>query len=147
MEELPFSISKPIESSMMLSTRDEPEPGLLHRSLLERPLNVESASGIYLNLRDGRQIMDACGGAAVAIIGHGNEEVIKAAMKQMMKVSYVHTLSYTTDAAENLANLLLEGNTCEEINSFVMKVESKANIFLNRWTRKSLFRWFRLRSK
>ena len=56
--------------------------------------------------------MDACGGAAVAIIGHGNEEVIRATTVQMMKVSYVHTLSYTTDSAENLAKALLAGNKC-----------------------------------
>jgi adenosylmethionine-8-amino-7-oxononanoate aminotransferase len=36
--------------------------------------------------------------------------VIKATMAQMMKVSYVHTLSYTSDSAEDLARFLLEGN-------------------------------------
>jgi 4-aminobutyrate aminotransferase-like enzyme len=89
------------------------EPALLHRSLIERPHNVKSASGIYLNLRDGRRIVDACGGAAVAIIGHGNEEVIKATMTPMMKVSYVHSVIYTTDAAEGLADFVLEGNKCK----------------------------------
>ena len=81
--------------------------GLLHRSLLERPHNAVSALGSYLTLEDGRKILDGCGGAAVAVIGHGNEEVMHAAMAQMRKVSYVHTLSYTTDAAENLASFIL----------------------------------------
>ncbi|TVY46500.1 putative aminotransferase [Lachnellula occidentalis] len=83
------------------------EPALLHRSLLERPHNVSYASGSYMTLKDGRKILDGCGGAAVAIIGHGNEEVLSATLAQMRKVSYVHTLSYTTDAAEDLANFLL----------------------------------------
>ncbi|VUC20095.1 unnamed protein product [Clonostachys rosea] len=85
-------------------------PSLLHRSLLEQPHKVIRASGSYLYLEDGRKILDACGGAAVAIIGHGNDEVAQAALDQMRQVSYVHTLSYTTDSAENLARSILRSN-------------------------------------
>lgn len=46
------------------------EPALLHRSLLERPHNVSYASGSYMTLKDGRKVLDGCGGAAVAIIGY-----------------------------------------------------------------------------
>lgn len=53
-------------------------------------------------------ILDACGGAAVSIIGHGNEEVISATTAQMSRVSYVHTAAYTTDSAEDLAKCVLE---------------------------------------
>lgn len=85
-------------------------PSLLHRSLLEKPHRVIRGSGSYLYLEDGRKILDACGGAAVAIIGHGNDEVAQAALDQMRQVSYVHTLSYTTDSAENLARSILKSN-------------------------------------
>ncbi|CAH0000077.1 unnamed protein product [Clonostachys byssicola] len=85
-------------------------PSLLHRSLLEKPHKVIRASGSYLYLEDGRRILDACGGAAVAIIGHGNDEVAQAALDQMRQVSYVHTLSYTTDSAENLARSILNSD-------------------------------------
>lgn len=61
-----------------------------------------------MTLADGRQILDGCGGAAVAIIGHGNQEVVAATVAQMQKVSYVHTLSYTTDSAEELARYILD---------------------------------------
>ncbi|KAJ4165437.1 hypothetical protein LMH87_007070 [Akanthomyces muscarius] len=71
---------------------------------------VESAKGLKLHLANGRTVLDACGGAAVAIIGHGNEEVQKAMIRQASKVSYVHTQSYTTPAAEDLANFMLEGS-------------------------------------
>ena len=71
---------------------------------------VESAKGLELHLANGRTVLDACGGAAVAIIGHGNEEVQKAMIRQASKVSYVHTQSYTTPAAEDLANFMLEGS-------------------------------------
>jgi adenosylmethionine-8-amino-7-oxononanoate aminotransferase len=80
----------------------------LHRSLNELPYEVVRASGSYLHLSSGASILDGCGGAAVAIIGHGNEEVMAATMAQMQKVSYVHTLSYTTSAAEDLANFILQ---------------------------------------
>lgn len=91
---------------------------MLHRSLKEQPHTVVSAKGPYLTLSDGTRIFDACGGAAVAIIGHGNEEVIAAATAQMHKVSYVHTAAYTTESAEELATCILEpvshGNTDDE---------------------------------
>ncbi|KAJ6785952.1 hypothetical protein PWT90_03902 [Aphanocladium album] len=83
---------------------------LMHRSLKVEPAMVESAKGIELYLANGRTVIDACGGAAVAIIGHGNEEVSKAMIRQASKVSYVHTQSYTTPAAEDLANFMLEGS-------------------------------------
>ncbi|RSL92205.1 hypothetical protein CEP52_013952 [Fusarium oligoseptatum] len=83
---------------------------LMHRSLIQHPYMVESASGIELKLASGQTVIDACGGAAVALIGHGNEEVIQAITNQARKVSYVHTQAYTTAPAEELANLLLEGN-------------------------------------
>ncbi|KAK1585666.1 aminotransferase class-III [Colletotrichum navitas] len=85
------------------------EGRLMHRSLVQHPSMVESASGVYLYLASGQKIIDACGGAAVALLGHGNEEVIQAIADQARKVSYVHTQAYTTEPAEELANLLLDG--------------------------------------
>lgn len=83
-------------------------PALLHRSLAHKPETVIHASGLTLTLSSGRTIIDACGGAAVSCLGHGNEEVLSAAIEQMRKVSYVHTGAYTTSAAEDLASLILE---------------------------------------
>ncbi|KAH7312766.1 pyridoxal phosphate-dependent transferase [Stachybotrys elegans] len=83
------------------------DPRLMHRSLLDRPLEVSSASGSYLTLASGRRILDGCAGAAVAAIGHGNAEVQAAVVAQMSRVSYVHTMAYTTDSAERLADALL----------------------------------------
>ncbi|UNI15937.1 hypothetical protein JDV02_002421 [Purpureocillium takamizusanense] len=80
---------------------------VLHRSLLADPATVVSASGSYINLSTGQRILDGCTGAAVAIIGHGSEEVQSAVRDQMAKVSYAHTLAFTTSAAEDLADMLL----------------------------------------
>ena len=81
---------------------------VLHRSLHHEPETVIHASGLLLTLSSGRTVIDACGGAAVSCIGHGNVEVLEAAVQQMQKVSYVHTGAYTTSAAEDLANLILD---------------------------------------
>ncbi|KAL1901108.1 mitochondrial inner membrane protein required for protein import [Sporothrix stenoceras] len=93
-----------------LALTDTDQPYLLYRSLHERPNIVTSASGSCLTLEDGRQVLDACGGAAVAILGHGNIEVAAAVAEQMSKVSYVHTLSYGTSSSEDLARCILERN-------------------------------------
>lgn len=86
------------------------ESHLLHRSLGAQPAMVEYGSGIYLHLADGRTILDACGGAAVSIIGHGNAAVAEALAAQARRVSYVHTHAYTSAAAEGLASHVLGGS-------------------------------------
>ena len=83
-------------------------PALLHRSLAYQPEKVVHAVGTTLTLSSGRTIIDACGGAAVSCLGHGNTEVLDAVVQQMKEVSYVHTGAYTTSAAEDLATLILE---------------------------------------
>ncbi|OLN97178.1 putative aminotransferase C1771.03c-like protein 2 [Colletotrichum chlorophyti] len=94
-----------------INVKPKPAEGhLMHRSLVQHPSMVESASGINLNLANGHTVIDACGGAAVALIGHGNEEVIQAITDQARKVSYVHTQAYTTEPAEELADIILSGN-------------------------------------
>lgn len=90
--------------------KSEGSSAVMHRRLNELPYKVSNASGIYLILDSGRSIIDACGGAAVTSIGHGNKEVIAAGIAQMEKVSYVHTGYYTTGAAEDLAHIILDGN-------------------------------------
>lgn len=99
-----------VAEKVLAPLEDSTPPALFHRSLHQRPYLVDSAKGIYLNLSDGRVVMDACGGAAVACIGHGNEEVLAAVQRQMSTgVSYLHSLTYTTDAAEKLAHHLIDG--------------------------------------
>lgn len=105
----------------------QPKPSLLHRSLHEQPIVATSAYKNHLTLHDGTQILDACGGAAVAVIGHGNEEVIRAMAEQALAVAYVHTMSYTTRAAENLATLLVGHRPGGLSKAFFVGSGSEAN--------------------
>lgn len=52
-----------------------------------RPPVVVSAKGIYFNLEDGRRLIDAVGGAAVACIGNSHPTVMQAIKDQTDKVS------------------------------------------------------------
>ncbi|RYY32975.1 MAG: aminotransferase class III-fold pyridoxal phosphate-dependent enzyme [Sphingobacteriaceae bacterium] len=53
------------------------------------PINVERAEGIYLYDYDGKQYMDFSSGLINVNIGHGNQRVTDAVVKQMQQVSYV----------------------------------------------------------
>lgn len=53
------------------------------------------------------RILDACAGAAVASIGHGDQRVIQAVAKQMSTLSYHHTSRLTNPAAERLGQMLV----------------------------------------
>jgi adenosylmethionine-8-amino-7-oxononanoate aminotransferase len=52
-------------------------------------LPVARTEGAWLILPDGRRILDAAGGAIVASIGHGNEEVAAVAARALAEASYV----------------------------------------------------------
>ena len=82
---------------------------VLHRTR-SAPAAAVSGEGIYLRLSDGREIIDGSGGAAVACLGHGNRRVAEAIAAQAQRMAYAHTGFFTSEPAEALADLLLDGN-------------------------------------
>lgn len=102
------------------------QPSLLHRSLHVTPSRVTSASGNYIHLSTGQRILDATGGAAVACLGHGNRRVGAAVAAQMQSFSYAHTLVFTSAAAEELADLLVESTGGAMSKAFVVSSGSEA---------------------
>ena len=83
---------------------------ILHRSQHATPPIAVSGKGMYLVGADGRQIIDGSGGAAVACLGHGDARVVAAITAQLDKVAYVHTALFTNQAAEDLADFVLDGS-------------------------------------
>jgi adenosylmethionine-8-amino-7-oxononanoate aminotransferase len=80
---------------------------VLHRSLrADLPVAV-SGAGLILRTSDGREIIDAAGGAAVSCLGHGHPRVIAAIAAQAGRLAYAHTSAFTSEPAEALAELLL----------------------------------------
>ena len=83
---------------------------LLNRSLHAAPMLAVRGEGMYLWSADGRKIIDGSGGAAVACLGHGHKRVNAAIIKQLQKVAYVHTALFSSPAAQELADIILDGN-------------------------------------
>ncbi|MGH7043320.1 MAG: aminotransferase class III-fold pyridoxal phosphate-dependent enzyme, partial [Acetobacteraceae bacterium] len=82
---------------------------VLHRSGGVPPVAVGGA-GIMLRLADGREVIDGSGGAAVACLGHGNARVAAAIGRQAAGLAYAHTGFFTSEPAEALADLILDGS-------------------------------------
>lgn len=80
---------------------------VLHRIVASHPPVAAEGRGLTIRLADGREILDASGGAAVACIGHGNERVARAIAQQAGRLAYVHTGFFSCEAAELLADLLV----------------------------------------
>ncbi|MCP3688671.1 MAG: aspartate aminotransferase family protein, partial [Gammaproteobacteria bacterium] len=72
------------------------------------PPIATGGSGVYLTDINGKQYLDASGGAAVSCLGHGDVEIIDAIKTQLDRFEFAHTGFFTTEAAESLADLLIE---------------------------------------
>lgn len=80
---------------------------VLHRQLRHALPFAVKAQGLTLTDRDGREYLDASGGAAVSCLGHGHPDVIAAMHAQIDRVAYAHTSFFTTEVAEALADTLV----------------------------------------
>jgi adenosylmethionine-8-amino-7-oxononanoate aminotransferase len=80
---------------------------VLHRTLRGTLPFAVSARGLRITDREGREYIDACGGAAVSCLGHGHPDVLAAMHAQIDRVAYAHTSFFTTDVAEELADTLV----------------------------------------
>jgi len=75
---------------------------------LEYPV-VERGQGVWLELSDGRKLLDACsGGAMVTCLGHGLTEIADAAAAQAEQIAYMYNHFFTNQAQELLAAQLIE---------------------------------------
>ena len=85
---------------------------LFHHSK-PRPVAV-SAHGLTFTLEDGSTILDGIsGGAAVACLGQGNQEVLGAMMDQASRMAYSYHQTIGCEAGEKLATMLCENGDFE----------------------------------
>ena len=80
---------------------------VLHRSLRETPPRAIGGEGVWLIAEDGRKVLDASGGAAVSCLGHQHPRVLEAMAKQASELAYAHTAFFSSEPAENLAEMLV----------------------------------------
>lgn len=96
------------------------ESGVLYASLADTPPRIVGSKGAYLYTADGREILDATGGAAVVSIGHNHPRVKEAIMRQLDRVAYSWSPLFTTEAAENLAKELVDSTNGHMSKVFVV---------------------------
>jgi adenosylmethionine-8-amino-7-oxononanoate aminotransferase len=80
---------------------------ILHRQLRGTLPVAVGGHGITLVDREGKEYLDASGGAAVSCLGHGHPEVRRAMHEQIDRIAYAHTSFFTTEVAEQLADKLV----------------------------------------
>jgi hypothetical protein len=64
--------------------------------------------GVYLIDKQGKRYLDGSGGAAVSCLGHGDQQINDAIKAQLDRMEFAHTGFFTSDAAESLADLLIQ---------------------------------------
>jgi adenosylmethionine-8-amino-7-oxononanoate aminotransferase len=71
--------------------------------------SIERGRGVWLETAAGEKILDACsGGAMVACLGYGVQEIIDAAARQAEQVAYFYNHHFTTEPQEELADRIIE---------------------------------------
>jgi adenosylmethionine-8-amino-7-oxononanoate aminotransferase len=80
---------------------------ILHRDPSRQLPIAVSGHGCWLVDREGREYLDASGGAAVSCLGHGHARIVRAIQRQAEQLAYAHTSFFTTEAAEQLASHLI----------------------------------------
>jgi adenosylmethionine-8-amino-7-oxononanoate aminotransferase len=69
---------------------------------------IERGEGVRLFTSDGREILDACGGGAmVASLGHGVDEIVDAAAEQSKRITYLYFHHFTNEVQERYAERLI----------------------------------------
>ena len=81
---------------------------VFHRQITNPPIKAVSSDGCYIIDENGKQYFDGSGGAAVSCLGHGDPDVIKAVQDQTSKMAFAHTGFFSSDPAEELAELLID---------------------------------------
>src|SRR3712207_1300139 len=84
-----------------------PSTRVLHRTLGQSYPVAESGEGMVIRDTEGREYIDASGGAAVSCLGHGHPDVLAAMREQLDRLAYAHTSFFTTHVAEELGEDLV----------------------------------------
>ena len=118
--------------------------------MLNRPRSVSSfgldnlpkishGKGSYVFDTTGKRYLDGSGGPAVYAIGHANEEVNAAIQEQLSKIAHAYRYIFTSDAAEELQQIVLDnaGRLFEKV-TFVSSgseaTESALKVALQYWS-------------
>ncbi len=85
----------------------QPDTRILHRQIHQTLPIAVKGQGVYIIDSDGKQYLDASGGAAVSSLGHSHSRVIQAIKDQVDKLAFAHSATFTSEPAEGLADHLV----------------------------------------
>jgi hypothetical protein len=71
------------------------------------PPTAVGGEGCYLIDASGKRYLDGSGGAAVSCLGHGDRTITEAIKSQLDTLAFAHTGFFTSEPAEELADLLI----------------------------------------
>jgi adenosylmethionine-8-amino-7-oxononanoate aminotransferase len=83
---------------------------VIYKNLNTSPILAASGAGVWLEDASGKRYLDTCGGVAVSSLGHGHPRIAAAFEREAKKLAWAHAGSFTTAAAEELAERLVEGS-------------------------------------
>jgi adenosylmethionine-8-amino-7-oxononanoate aminotransferase len=78
------------------------------RNITAPPVKAVASEGCYIIDETGKRYFDGSGGAAVSCLGHGDPEVIAAIKEQTEQMAFAHTGFFTSNPAEELAEVLIK---------------------------------------
>ena len=78
------------------------------RQINAPPIKAVASKGCYIFDDSGQRYLDGSGGAAVSCLGHADPEVVLAIQDQTSKMAFAHTGFFSSDPAEELAELLVQ---------------------------------------
>ncbi len=81
---------------------------ILHRHPNDDLPVAMNGDGPYIIAENGNRYIDASGGAAVSCLGHSNARVKQAIKNQLDNIAFAHTSFFTSTAAEELADFLID---------------------------------------
>src|SRR6202045_2024998 len=80
---------------------------ILHRQTGHPYPVAAGGRGVIIRDADGKDYIDASGGAAVSCLGHAHPDVLAAMHDQLDRLAYSHTSVFPPQAAEELADDLV----------------------------------------
>ncbi|KAJ5114299.1 hypothetical protein NUU61_000058 [Penicillium alfredii] len=109
-----------------MTKTETPASAILHRDTRFVPKKAIGGKGSYIFLEDGTKFLDSTGGAAVSCLGHSHEQVNQAIKDQVDQISYCHSAFFGTQAAEDLAQFLVDSTGGKMSKLYVVSSGSEA---------------------
>ncbi|PTW60615.1 adenosylmethionine-8-amino-7-oxononanoate aminotransferase [Breoghania corrubedonensis] len=79
----------------------------IYKKLNDTPLRLTGGDRVWLHADGRAPILDTCGGVVVSSLGHRHPRIRAAMAREAENVAWAHAGSFTCDAAEELAELLI----------------------------------------